>query len=205
MSRYGSAKYRFSKSYGSSEYNANKVQKVIKYLDKNVPRYSPRAKKTTPSTTSTIPTTPAPPPSIEVLEEEQRRRLETLKSACSKYNLGSSKHDVDDAALVDPEIKDLKAFLLTQNLPSRPSWQNFYCSQEHKLSFCPIYKSASTFILKKFLLIAPSGKYDKTSVKHLDGQANILARKEFGYLPSSSTNFVHPSIVQGVAETSFKL
>ena len=184
LSRYGSAKYRFSKTYGSSEFSANKVQKVIKYLDKSVPRYSPRPKKSTPSTTTQRPTTPAPPPSIAELEEEQRRRLETLKTTCHTYNLGNSKHEVDDMAVVDPEIKDFQAFLLSQNLPNRPMWQNFICSQEHKLTYCPIYKSASTFLLKKFLTISPGGKYDKESVKVLDGQANVLARKEFGYLPS---------------------
>ena len=87
-----------------------------------------------------------------------------------------------DVSLVDPEVKDMEAFLLSQNLPNRPSWQQLICSKEHKLSFCPVYKSASTFILKKFLTIAPSGKYDKESVKHLENQANVLARKEFGYL-----------------------
>ena len=29
---------------------------------------------------------------------------------------------------------------------------------------------------------APGGKYDKESVKQLGGQANVIARKEFGYL-----------------------
>ena len=77
----------------------------------------------------------------------------------------------------------MKQYLRSQNLPIRPMWQNLICSQEHKLSFCPIFKSASTFLLKKFLMISPSGKYDKETVKVLDGQANSLARKEFGYLP----------------------
>lgn len=67
-------------------------------------------------------------------------------------------------------------------MPARATWQNLICSEEHKLSFCPVYKSASTFILKKMLLISPSGKYDKNSVKELEMQANVLARKEFGYL-----------------------
>merc|ERR1712013_469037 len=31
---------------------------------------------------------------------------------------------------------------------------------------------------------APSGKWDKNSVTHLEAQANVLARKEFGYLDS---------------------
>ena len=78
----------------------------------------------------------------------------------------------------------MEAFLVKQNLPNRPMWQNLICSKEHKLSFCPVYKAASTFILKKFLLIAPSQKWDKDSVKHLETQANTLARKEYGYLDS---------------------
>ena len=80
------------------------------------------------------------------------------------------------------EVKEMEKYLISQNIPNRPMWQNLICSKEHKLSYCPVFKSASTFILKKFLLLAPSGRYDKESVKVLDGQANTLARKEFGYL-----------------------
>jgi len=184
LTRFGGAKYRFSKSYQSSA-GANKVQKVIKYIDNNVPRYSPRPggkKASSLITKSTTSTTPRPPPSISVLEQEQAKRVETLRSTCRKYNLGTEIKNKMDVSLVDPEVKDMEAFILSQNLPNRPSWQQLICSKEHKLSFCPVYKSASTFILKKFLTIAPSGKYDKESVKHLENQANVLARKEFGYL-----------------------
>merc|ERR1712029_7009 len=157
----------------------------IKYIDNNVPRYSPRPggkKASSLITKSTTSTTPRPPPSISVLEQEQAKRVETLRSTCRKYNLGTEIQNKMDVSLVDPEVKDMEAFLLSQNLPNRPTWQQLICSKEHKLSFCPVYKSASTFILKKFLTIAPSGKYDKESVKHLENQANVLARKEFGYL-----------------------
>ena len=186
MSRFGSAKYRFSKTYQTSGFGANKVQKVIKYIDSNVPRYSPRpgGKKQSAVTQSTTSTTPRPPPSLAVLEEEQRRRLDTLRATCSKYSLGGDTRTNTDLGLLDPEVKDLQAFILAQNLPNRPMWQNLICSKEHQLAFCPVYKSASTFLLKKFLMLAPSGKYDKESVKHLEGQANVLARKEYGYLPS---------------------
>merc|ERR1712029_397116 len=157
----------------------------IKYIDNNVPRYSPRPggkKASSLITKSTTSTTPRPPPSISVLEQEQAKRVETLRSTCRKYNLGTEIQNKMDVSLVDPEVKDMEAFLLSQNLPNRPTWQQLICSKEHKLSFCAVYKSASTFILKKFLTIAPSGKYDKESVKHLENQANVLARKEFGYL-----------------------
>ena len=186
MSRFGSAKYRFSKTYQTSGFGANKVQKVIKYIDSNVPRYSPRpgGKKQSAVTQSTTSTTPRPPPSLAVLEEEQLRRLDTLRATCSKYSLGGDTRTNTDLGLLDPEVKDLQAFILAQNLPNRPMWQNLICSKEHQLAFCPVYKSASTFLLKKFLMLAPSGKYDKESVKHLEGQANVLARKEYGYLPS---------------------
>lgn len=186
LSRYGSAKYRFSKSYQTSGYGANKVQKVIKYIDNNVPRYSPRPgpKKSSASTSSTTSTTPRPPPSISQLEEEQGRRLEALSNTCKKYNLGNKSQN-SDLTLLDPEAEEFQSFLLKQNLPNRPMWQNLYCSKEHKMAFCPVWKAASTFMLKKFLMLAPSGKYEtKESVKRLDGQANTLARKEFGYLPS---------------------
>ena len=83
---------------------------------------------------------------------------------------------------MNPEVQEMEKFFISQSIPNRPIWQNLICSKEHKLSYCPLFKSASTFLLKKFLLLAPSGKYDKESVKALDGQANTLARKEFGYL-----------------------
>jgi len=195
IQRYGSAKYRFTRSYqqalsglgGSS----NKVQKVIKYIDKNVPRYSPKGGKVGSTTVSTTSTTPAPPPPLTQLRAEQNKRLSTLADVCTRYNIGNYKTNStgkDDSAVQE--------FLKKANLPPRPVWQNLICSQEQKLSLCPVYKSASTFLLKKFLLIAPSGKYDKTSVKHLDTNANILARKEFGYLkgwdlyPDFTTNGV---------------
>jgi len=182
LTRMGGAKYRFSKSYQASlGSNNNKVQKVIKYIDKNIPRYSPKPKKTKPTkptttTTTTTTTTPPPPPSLDVLEREQSIRLHTLNQACSKYVLGPKEKDTED------EVNEMKDFLTKQSLPSRPMWQNLYCSKEHQISFCPIFKAASTFLLKKLLMIAPSGKYDKLSVKHLETQANHLARTEFGYL-----------------------
>jgi len=193
LSRFGSAKYRFSKSYQTSGlgFGSNKVQKVIKYIDKNIPRYSPKpnvgkGKKgrniTTTTTTTTSSTTPLPPPDISVLETEQEHRVQTLRSTCLKYGIGTNSHDTPK--LVDEDVKETEAFLLKQNLPSRPMWQNLICSKEHKVSFCPVYKAASTFLLKKFLLIAPSEKWDKDSVNHLETQANVLARKEYGYLDS---------------------
>lgn len=186
LTRFGSAKYRFSKTYQSSGFGTNKYQKVIKYIDNKIPRYSPRpgAKKSSvASTTSTTPTTPRPPPSIAVLEKEQNRRLETLQSTCSKYGLGEGKDAKSSVDQTNPEVKEMETFMRSQILPDRPMWQNLICSKEHNLSFCPVFKSASTFLLKKLLLLAPSGKYSKESVKQLDGQANTLARKEFGYLP----------------------
>lgn len=194
LSRFGSAKYRFSKSYQTSGlgFGANKVQKVIKYIDKNIPRYSPKPKVkkgkknvknvTTTTTTTTSSTTPLPPPDLSVLEAEQENRLQTLQKSCLKYGIGSNSHDTPK--LLNEDVKEMEAFLVKQNLPSRPMWQNLICSKEHKVSFCPVYKAASTFLLKKFLLIAPSAKWDKDSVTHLETQANVLARKEFGYLDS---------------------
>jgi len=182
LTRFGSAKYRFSKTYQSSGFGSNKYQKVIKYIDNKIPRYSSRPggkKSSTISTTSTTPTTPQPPPSISVLENEQKKRLETLETTCNKYFLGKEKDTKNE---MTDEVKEMEKYLISQNIPNRPMWQNLICSKEHKLSYCPVFKAASTFILKKFLLLAPSGRYDKESVKVLDGQANTLARKEFGYL-----------------------
>ena len=192
LTRFGSAKYRFSKSYQTSGlgFGSNKVQKVIKYIDKNIPRYEPKAhikgKKgkniTTTTTTTTSSTTPIPPPDLAVLDAEQEHRVKTLRDNCMKYGIGSNSKETPK--LLDEDVKEMEAFLVKQNLPSRPMWQNLICSKEHRVSFCPVYKSASTFLLKKFLMIAPSGKWDKNSVTHLEAQANVLARKEFGYLDS---------------------
>jgi len=190
LGKYGSAKYRFSKSYQATGYGfgSNKVSKVIKYIDKNIPRYSPKPGKggkgkgkqhlSTPSTTST---TPAPPPPLPDLVEVQKRRVERLRDTCVKYGIGSH-----GAAPLQPEeeVQDMQTFLIKQNIPVKPLWQNLICAKEQRVSICPVYKAASTFLLKKLLLLAPSGKYDKESVKHLEAQANVLARKEFGYLDS---------------------
>jgi len=197
IQRYGSAKYRFSRSYqqalsGLGGSSSNKVQKVIKYIDKNVPRYSPKGGKLGSTTASTTSTTPAPPPPLTQLRAEQNKRLANLADVCTRYNIGNYKTNTTGKE-VSSEVQE---FLKKANLPPRPVWQNLICSQEQKLSLCPVYKAASTFLLKKFLLIAPSGKYDKNSVKHLDTNANILARKEFGYLkgwdlyPEFTTNGV---------------
>ena len=154
LTRFGSAKYRFSKTYQSSGFGTNKYQKVIKYIDNKIPRYSPRpgAKKSSvASTTSTTPTTPRPPPSIAVLEKEQNRRLETLQSTCSKYGLGEGKDAKSSVDQTNPEVKEMETFMRSQILPDRPMWQNLICSKEHNLSFCPVFKSASTFLLPNLL------------------------------------------------------
>jgi len=193
LARYGPAKYRFSRNYQATGlgFGSNKVSKVIKYIDKNIPRYKPPknakggkgkggpSKGTTASTTST---TPPPPPPMAELEEEQKRRLISLKETCAKYNIGES-HQVSNVKQ-SVEAEEMTSWLMRQSVPKKPLWQNLICSKEHKISICPVYKAASTFLLKKFLLIAPSRNYDKESVKHLEVQANVLARKEFGYLES---------------------
>jgi len=192
LARYGPAKYRFSRNYQATGlgFGSNKVSKVIKYIDKNIPRYKPPknakggkgkgpSKGTTASTTST---TPPPPPPMAELEEEQKRRLLSLKETCAKYNIGEG-HQISNVEKSE-ETEEMTSWLMRQSVSKKPLWQNLICSKEHKISICPVFKAASTFLLKKFLLIAPSRSYDKESVKHLEVQANVLARKEFGYLES---------------------
>ena len=147
---------------------------------------------------STTSTTPPPPPPLTELEEEQKRRMITLKETCSKYNIGEGRRELSNGEQVSVEAEEMTSWLQRQSVPKKPLWQNLICSKEHKVSICPVYKAASTFLLKKFLLIAPSRNYDKwvatlfnlyffvrrESVKHLEVQANVLARKEFGYLES---------------------
>ena len=130
------------------------------------------------------------------LEEEQKRRLLSLKETCAKYNIGEG-HQVGNVEKSE-ETEEMTSWLMRQSVSKKPLWQNLICSKEHKISICPVFKAASTFLLKKFLLIAPSRSYDKwvatlfnlynfvlrESVKHLEVQANVLARKEFGYLES---------------------
>jgi len=195
LARFGPAKYRFSRNYQATGlgFGSNKVSKVIKYIDKNIPRYKPpknakggkgkggASKGTTASTTST---TPPPPPPLTELEEEQKRRMITLKETCSKYNIGEGRRELSNGEQVSVEAEEMTSWLQRQSVPKKPLWQNLICSKEHKVSICPVYKAASTFLLKKFLLIAPSRSYDKESVQHLEAQANVLARKEFGYLDS---------------------
>ena len=135
------------------------------------------------------------------LEAEQKRRLISLRETCAKYSIGEGGHQVSNGEQIAEEVEEMKSWLLRQSVPKKPLWQNLICSKEHKVSICPVYKAASTFLLKKFLLIAPSRSYDRwvailfhpgiftfflrrESVKHLEAQANVLARKEFGYLES---------------------
>jgi len=181
IGKFGGARYRFSKNqYGN--FGSDKVQKVIKYIDKNIPKYQPnqnhvkgKGKKTTPTPRSTTSTTPPPPPPLADLQEEQQRRVQGLHDTCNRLQLEKAENS---------ELTELEDFLRRESLPTKPTWQNLLCSKEHNLTYCPLYKSASTFLLKKFLLISPKEKYDKESVKRLEVQANILARKAFGYLDS---------------------
>ena len=55
----------------------------------------------------------------------------------------------------------MRTFLTQQNLPKKPLWQNLLCAKEQRVSLCPLYKAASTFLVKKMLLLAPSGNYDR--------------------------------------------
>jgi len=204
LSRFGSARYRFSQNYHGNNAGfgaSNKVQTVIKYIDKNIPHYSPKPKKSTTSraprsrptrpsrptksttTTSTsTSTTPPPPPSLEELQVTMKQRVARLRDTCNKYGLGGDSKAAPE--LIDPEVREMELFMMRQNLPTKPIWQKLYCSKEHHISLCPVFKAASTFLLKKLLLLAPSHKWDKVTVKHLGDQANMLARKEFGYLSS---------------------
>lgn len=178
IGKFGGARYRFSKNQYSN-FGSDKVQKVIKYIDKSIPKYNPKLlskKKTTTTQRSTTSTTPPPPPPLADLQAEQARRIRGLKDTCNRLQSERSESN--------SEMTELEEFLRRESLPTKPTWQNLFCSKEHQLSFCPLYKSASTFILKKFLLIAPKYPYSKDSVKHLEVQANVLARKEFGYLDS---------------------
>merc|ERR1711981_23215 len=123
LARYGPAKYRFSRNYQATGlgFGSNKVSKVIKYIDKNIPRYKPPknakggkgkggpSKGTTASTTST---TPPPPPPMAELEEEQKRRLTSLKETCAKYNIGEGGHQVSSNGEQSvEEVEEMKSWL----------------------------------------------------------------------------------------------
>ena len=95
------------------------------------------------------------------LEAEQRRRLISLRETCAKYSIGEGGHQVSNGEEIVEEVEEMKSWLLRQSVPKKPLWQNLICSKEHKVSICPVYKAASTFLLKKFLLIAPSRSYDR--------------------------------------------
>ena len=108
---------------------------------------------------STTSTTPRPPPPMAELEAEQKRRLASLKETCAKYNIGEGHHVGNGEESV--EVEEMTSWLMRQSVPKKPLWQNLICSKKHNISICPVYKAASTFLLKKFLLIAPSKSYDK--------------------------------------------
>ncbi|XP_023320692.1 carbohydrate sulfotransferase 13 [Eurytemora carolleeae] len=181
ISRFGGAKYRFSRNQHIG-YGVDKVQKVIKYVDKNIPKYHPKpgnqgkTKITTPPPASTTTTTPAPAPALSILEQEQRKRIQTLQDGCARIN---EKKNGDEN-----ELTEFEEFLRNENLPTKPLWQNLICSKEHHLSFCPSYKSAQNYIFKKMLLLSPKKRYTKEALKDVDIPFPVLARKDFGYLDS---------------------
>lgn len=175
IGKFGGARHRFSRNQYNG-FGSDKVQKVIKYIDKNVPKYHPKGKKSSTERATTSTTTPAPPPPLQQLEEEQQLRLNTLHQTCNRVH--------NTTGLGEGELSELELYLRQETLPTKPMWQNLYCSKEHKLTYCPTFKSASTFLFRKLLLISPKKKYNKESVKQLEVQANVLARQELGYLDS---------------------
>uniref|UniRef100_A0A1B6D0G0 Carbohydrate sulfotransferase n=1 Tax=Clastoptera arizonana TaxID=38151 RepID=A0A1B6D0G0_9HEMI len=89
------------------------------------------------------------------------KRLLRIQEVCKKYNLGLYKNTALDSVF---------------NHPPTPQYSVFYIDLVHKLSWCPIYKAASSTWLYSFCLL---GGYKEEELDNRKQQLSTLARKVY--------------------------
>nr|CAD7404804.1 unnamed protein product [Timema poppensis] len=104
---------------------------------------------------------------VKEAEAENELRLQTIQQVCHRYNLGLYKHSAEL-----PSVKH----------PPTPQYSVFYIDRAHKLSWCPIYKAASTTFLYNFLIL---GGYTEQFLTNSNKQLSDLARKVYPELEYS--------------------
>lgn len=98
---------------------------------------------------------------IAEAEMENSQRLQRVQQVCHRYNLGLYKHSAEP-----PKFKQ----------PPTPQYSVFYIDKEHKLTWCPIYKAASTTWMYNMCLLAG---YSEKYIAENHKQLNKLARDAF--------------------------
>ncbi|XP_021928309.1 carbohydrate sulfotransferase 11-like isoform X1 [Zootermopsis nevadensis] len=98
---------------------------------------------------------------IREAEAENSERLQRIQQVCHRYNLGLYKHSAGP-----PKFKH----------PPTPQYSVFYIDREHKLTWCPIYKAASSTWLYNLCLLAG---YSEEYIAENHKQINQLAREAF--------------------------
>ncbi|KAG8232474.1 hypothetical protein J437_LFUL012706 [Ladona fulva] len=92
---------------------------------------------------------------------EMDQRLRRVEEVCRRYNLGLYRQSSEP-----PSVKH----------PPTPQYSVFYIDKPHKISWCPIYKAASSTWLYNFLLL---GGMKEGSLKKPKEQLSVLARKMY--------------------------
>ncbi|XP_067009624.1 carbohydrate sulfotransferase 11 [Anabrus simplex] len=107
-------------------------------------------------------------------EAESATRLQRIEEVCRKYNLGLYRQSA-----VPSQIKH----------PPTPQYSVFYIDKVHKLSWCPLYKAASTTWLYNLCLL---GGYSESDLASTKKQLSELAR------------VVYPELEYAEAEEAFQ-
>ncbi|PSN45929.1 hypothetical protein C0J52_20206 [Blattella germanica] len=98
---------------------------------------------------------------IKEAESENSERLQRVQQVCQKYNLGLYKHSSQKPTFVHPPT---------------PHYNVFYIDRQHKLTWCPLYKAASSTWLYNMCLL---GGYSESYLHETNKQLSTLARELF--------------------------
>ncbi|KAK4327694.1 hypothetical protein Pmani_001845 [Petrolisthes manimaculis] len=132
--------------------------------------------RTTRSTTTTTTTTPSPPPSDEVMEDEQKRRLDVLHKACTRWNIGLWSSEGGGGNITTDEK------VLLAKVPRTPLYQTILVSEKHHLAVCPAARTGMQWLGRRLLTLI--GKFNEQEVIRLRESPIILAKHNFPFLSS---------------------
>ncbi|XP_071551535.1 carbohydrate sulfotransferase 10-like [Panulirus ornatus] len=138
-------------------------------------RVPPRPSRSTSTTTTTSTTTPLPPVSDDLMEKEQRRRLETLHKACSRWHFGLWSNGTSSNV-----TEEEKAALAS--LPKSPLYQALLVSEKHHLAVCPVARNGIQWLARRLLKL--TGKFEEYQLYRLQEPPSAIARHHFSYLSS---------------------
>ncbi|XP_075224851.1 carbohydrate sulfotransferase 11-like [Lycorma delicatula] len=96
---------------------------------------------------------------IRDAESSNSKRIQRVQKVCQDYNLGLFKNEARASPFKHPPT---------------PQYSVFYIDLVHKLSWCPIYKAASSSLLYNLCLL---GGYSEDELKTTKQQLSTIARK----------------------------